>query len=170
MSLKTKTPRITANDLPESLARKYKTIYKARMSHTCKNLMIYCMDFRLEEALHQWLVDKGMDHDTDQVSLAGAIKDLVSPQNPGEAEMILKQIGLSADLHNIERVVLVNHTDCGGYGGKKAFDHNDEAEKTKHSQDMRRAKEIIQDKWPHLEVMMVLADIKHDGTIKFLEM
>ena len=137
------------------------------MSHTCKNLVIHCIDFRLMDQLFEWLKNNQMVVDTcDEVAVAGAIKDLVSPQNPGEVEFILKQIDISAKLHQIDRVIIMNHTDCGAYGGKGAFSNYQE-EESRHLQDMRRAEEIIKDRWSNLETMLVLADIKPDGKIDF---
>ena len=137
------------------------------MAHTCKNLVIHCIDFRLMDQLFDWLKTKEMVVATcDEVAIAGAIKDLVEPKNSGEAEFILKQIDISAKLHKIERVILMNHTDCGAYGGHSAFS-NEKEEEGRHLKDMNQAKKIILSRWPHLKVMLVLADIKDDGTIEF---
>lgn len=137
------------------------------MSHTCKNLVIHCIDFRLMDRLFEWLKYKEMAVNTcDEISIAGSIKDLVHPQNPGESEYILKQIEISAKLHKIERVIIMNHTDCGAYGGKGAFDSQISEEAT-HIEDMRVAERIIKNKWPNLDIMLVLADIKTSGKIDF---
>ena len=137
------------------------------MSHTCKNLVIHCIDFRLMDQLFEWLKNNEMVVDTcDEVAVAGAIKDLVSPQNPGEAEFILKQIEISAKLHQIERVIIMNHTDCGAYGGHSAFSGPEEEEKGQ-IEDMRKAEKIIKERWPSLKTMLVLADIQENGKINF---
>ncbi|PIR66923.1 MAG: hypothetical protein COU51_01300 [Parcubacteria group bacterium CG10_big_fil_rev_8_21_14_0_10_36_14] len=122
------------------------------------------------DQLFDWLKNEQMVVDTcDEVAVAGSIKDLVRPQNPGEAEFILKQIEISARLHKIERVIIMNHTDCGAYGGKSAF-NGDEDEERGHLEDMRKAGEIIKNKWTHLEIMLVLANLNPNGKIDFRKM
>jgi carbonic anhydrase len=95
--------------------------------------------------------------DSDEISVAGAIKDLL-----GEArDFLLKQIDISTRLHGINRVILVAHEDCGAYGGKRAFS-SDEAEFSKHKEDLAKAKEIILTKFPDLEVDFVFARIREE--------
>lgn len=79
------------------------------------------MDFRFGEAIKNWLKEKGLLNNCDIVSLTGASKGLVSPKNPAEPEIILRQIEISSNLHKISQVILMNHTDCGAYGGRDAF-------------------------------------------------
>jgi len=113
------------------------------------------------------MVKEGLMGDSDEVSVAGGIKDLL-----GEAkDFLLKQIEIAKRLHGIKRVILVAHEDCGAYGGKKAFT-NEEAEFSKHKEDLVKAKEIILTKFPDLEVDFVFARIKEENgknKIWFLE-
>lgn len=138
------------------------------MSHHCKALIIHCMDFRFGEAIKNWLKEKGLLNNCDIVSLAGASKGLVSPKNPAEPEIILRQIEISSNLHKISQVILMNHTDCGAYGGRDAF-ASGEAEHSQHLSDMQKAKKIILQKFPELEIKIVLAKINPLGQITFEE-
>jgi len=132
------------------------------MGHACKNLVIHCMDFRLMKDIRCWLQSKGLVGDTDEVSVAGATKDLVAPDWPSSREVILKQIRFSYDLHNMRRVILMHHTDCGAYGGHKAF-ANELEEERRHICDMKTAANAIKVRWPDIEVKMVLIKIKESG-------
>jgi len=62
----------------------------------------------------------------------------------------------------------MHHTDCGAYGGHKAF-ANLEEEKAKYLADMEKAREVIKSVVPDLEVKFVLADIKDDGSVMIEE-
>jgi len=73
---------------------------------------------------------------------------------------------LSHDLHKTDTVILMNHTDCGGYGGREAFDGDRGTERQQHIKDMRRAKEKLVAKESGLQVEMLLADIKDDGSVR----
>ncbi|MBI5222334.1 MAG: carbonic anhydrase, partial [Candidatus Magasanikbacteria bacterium] len=68
------------------------------MSHHCQALILHCIDFRFHEAIINWLKEKGLANNCDIVSLAGASKGLISPKNPTEPEIILRQMEISSNL------------------------------------------------------------------------
>ena len=138
------------------------------MSHTCKSLILHCTDFRFGEAIKKYLEDNRLMNNCDIVSLDGAVKNLVSPANPGYVEMVLRQIEISQRLHHISKVILMNHTDCGAYGGRDAFEST-EAEFKQHVEDMKKAKKVIADRFDGLEIKMVLAKIAPLGQVVFEE-
>lgn len=105
----------------------------------------------------------------DLVALAGAAKNLVEPKEPGDSEMVLRQIEISQRLHHISQVILLNHTDCGAYGGREAFESS-EAELKRHQDDLTKAKDIILRRFPDLEVKLMLAKITPLGQISFEEL
>jgi len=125
------------------------------MSHTCKNLIIHCIDFRLMDDIYAWLRENGFAGDCDTVSLAGASKDLLDSDRPEYGDFILKQIRISHDLHKMRRVILMHHTDCGAYGGRKAFGDALEEER-RHIHDMQEASRKIKSRWSDVETVLVL--------------
>jgi len=129
------------------------------MAHTCKGAILHCIDFRLGPAVKGWLEKEGLLGDCDIVSVAGATKDFAFP---------LSQLELSNRLHATSTVILMNHTDCGAYGGRAAFD-SDDAETETHFSAMDAAKKALLEKLPDLEVRTVLARIKADGGVEFEE-
>jgi len=129
------------------------------MAHTCKAAILHCIDFRLGPAIKKHLEEKGLLGDCDIVSVAGATKDFAFP---------MAQLELSNRLHETSRVILMNHTDCGAYGGRAAFD-SDEAETEAHFSAMAEAKKALIEKIPTLEVSTVLARINEDGSVTFEE-
>ena len=100
--------------------------------------------------------------------VAGAAKNLVSPQESGDKEFILRQIGISKKLHHIREIILMNHEDCGAYGGRTTFSSAEE-ERKRHFEDMQRAASLIRKTHPDLTVKAVLATIDHAGKIEFKE-
>lgn len=110
------------------------------------------------DPIFQYLKERGLTGTCDQVSIAGAIKAIAeNPQGP-EAQVLFKQIQLSKELHHIETVILMNHTDCGAYGGRKAYTTLAE-EREKHIADMRAVREYILTRFSDLSIETVLADI-----------
>jgi carbonic anhydrase len=71
------------------------------------------------------------------VGFAGSTKDL---------ETIVNQIDISVRLHSIKEVHLIHHEECGAYGA--------ESTPEKHSEDLRKAQNIILSKYPDLKIKL----------------
>jgi len=132
------------------------------MAHTCSTLVLHCIDFRLGNAIKEYLEKNNYLGDCDIVSVAGAAKNIASPADTSARVFVLNQIAISKRLHNISRVVLMNHTDCGAYGGTSAF-ASDEAEKEHHRSEMMSARTIIHELHPELNISLALAHVAHDN-------
>lgn len=131
------------------------------MSHTCKNLLIRCMDFRLNGELDKWITKSELfDGGFDVISLAGASKDLIDG-NEEIKNNFLRHIGVSVDLHKVEKIIIFHHSDCGAYAQSYNFNSLKE-EKEKQLEDMEKAKEIILEKYPEVEVIFVWGELKDD--------
>ncbi|MDD2786213.1 MAG: hypothetical protein PHS79_05010 [Patescibacteria group bacterium] len=117
------------------------------------------MDFRFGSKMKEFMAEKGLMNDADMVAFAGSAKNLVNPETQAFA---LRQIEISKTLHEMKVVHLMNHTDCGGYGGKAAF-ADEAAEYDELTGDLKEAKNVVLAKWPDLEVKLWLAHIKEDG-------
>jgi len=138
------------------------------MSHTCKSLLMQCMDFRFGSKMKEFMSEHVLMDDADLVSIAGSAKNIVEPDTQAFA---LRQIEISKTLHEMKEVNLVNHLDCGAYGGRKAFE-SDKAEYAKLTGDLRQARDILKNKWPDLGVKLWLAHIEekdHEAKIWFEE-
>ncbi len=138
------------------------------MSHNCKALILHCIDFHFGKAIKKYLEDNQLLGDCDIVSVAGATQNIAAPKSETDREFILRQIDISKQLHNIGKIILMNHTDCGAYGGRKAFS-SDEEEKRRHASDMKTAKKIILEKYPDLRVKIILTKINDVHEITFEE-
>lgn len=122
------------------------------------------MDFRFVAGLQDFLRKEGMEHSFDLVSLAGAAKTFVSPQNEAERALLLRQIEISQRLHAIQEVWLINHRDCGAYGGAMAF-ASPEDELTTHTDDLNASRSLIQKQFPALRVRLFLAALHEDQSV-----
>lgn len=118
------------------------------------------------KGIRGYLDEQGMTGDCDLVSLAGAAKNLASPMAPEHRVTLEKQIELASKLHGIKTLTLMNHTDCGAYGGAAAFASSDE-EKVTHGEELRAAREIVKAIHPDVEVRLVLAVIDAKGEVTF---
>lgn len=103
------------------------------MDHKTEAILVTCIDFRLQEAINKWIEKNFAPKTFDRVALAGGVKSL---------DTIMGQIEIAHQLHHINKVVLVNHEDCGAYG---------EAGTTqKHAEDLRAARTKVKEAYPDL--------------------
>jgi carbonic anhydrase len=116
------------------------------------------MDFRVMSETRRWMLDQGLLGDCDVVSLAGASKEIADGNNEA-MDIMLKQINTSCRLHQACKVYLVHHSDCGAYKSSYRF-ASDEEEKEKQLEDMEKAKQIIREKFPHVDVVKVWAQLQ----------
>lgn len=117
--------------------------------HSCASLVLRCIDFRIPpKNLSELLTTAGICHDGDYdlVSVAGAGKDLLSP-DAAEKEFILKQIRISKKLHEIKNIYILMHDNCGAYGIADAA----QEEKTQ-SEHLHTIREQLIKEFPDIQV------------------
>ena len=113
-------------------------------------LLLSCIDFRFQKMIEDFMeIDQKALKAFDRVTIAGGVKQIVHPDNPAIKDFILSQINISIKLHDPESIYLMNHEDCGAYGI-----NNDLAI---HTEDLREAKKIIQEIYPHKTIKLFQA-------------
>ena len=103
--------------------------------HVTQAIVVHCMDFRLQKSINDWLQGTFGVGEYDRLSVAGSVFDL---------DFVMKQVKLSHDLHEIKKVVLINHEDCGAYGTQNSPE--------RHADDLRHAAQRIEKEIPGIEV------------------
>lgn len=114
------------------------------MAHDIKALLITCMDYRFIDSFYAEAQDLGIEHSYDRVALAGDIKNIVKPAQPQDAELMLRQIEISHELHHIKEVVVISHQNCGAYPELAGLSEEDEL--AAHRTDLLEAKRIIEER------------------------
>ncbi len=110
------------------------------------SIVISCIDYRFwPEAL---LILRKKYGDFDLIQLAGSIKNLLSSKKEHKITL-LDHIEKAIKLHHPQKIILINHLDCGAYGGSKNFSSLKEEIKF-HNQELKKAANIIKKKFPHL--------------------
>lgn len=135
-----------------------KTSFKFKNVHTCEAVVISCIDFRFWKETLEFVEKKLEIKSFDFPSLPGSAKAI----NEGN-ELALGCIGVPCDLHHVKKVVIVNHCDCGAYGGSSKFEGNSESEQKFHEEELQKAKSIILEKYPDKEVVLVYAKLVDEG-------
>ena len=135
------------------------------MSHKKAQAIIQtCIDFRFRKALNDFIENELNLYDVDLKTDGGGVKKIVE-EGPIR-DWIFANYQIAFDLHGVERVILINHQDCGAYGGSQAF-QGEEDEIAKHEIQLRHATSVIRAKFPTKQIEAYLALINSDGEVSF---
>ena len=131
------------------------------MAHYCEAALITCEDFRLHQRKdgRNYIAEfiKNIGTDCDLITRAGGIQDIVRPKDKSYCDCLLRDSGVSAKLHNAKTVYIINHADCGAYGG---FNFQaGEKEFARHKKDMIKAKSEILKEFPELSIKLYYGEL-----------
>jgi len=109
------------------------------------------MDGRFIKRTIDWVSDKtgGVFDFRTEVGSSKIILD-----SEPDRERFFNLVDCSISLHNIKEIWLIDHIDCGAYGGSKQFP-NESEEKEFHIERLNQAQEIVIEKYPDLKVKKV---------------
>ncbi|MBD3218940.1 MAG: hypothetical protein GF310_11750 [candidate division Zixibacteria bacterium] len=125
----------------------------------CNNLILHCMDYRLQDTIDDWVKKKGLNGKIDRISMGGPCKDM---------EFAMKFIKICIEKHGVKNVYLTQHEDCAGYGGHSAFTSID-SEREQLVDDMMDLKANIKLQYPDVEVHTILMQ-EDDGGWDMVDM
>jgi carbonic anhydrase len=141
--------------------------FKYKGVHTCEAVVLACIDFRFWKETMKFVEEEMGIESYDFPKMPGAAKAVNDCQN--EVDVPMMCIGVPCDLHHVKKIVIVNHSDCGAYGGSAQFNGDDDAEQRFHEGELKKAKEKILKYYPGKEVVLVYAKLVDDGeNIEFL--
>jgi carbonic anhydrase len=104
------------------------------MVHTCEAVVVHCIDFRLQHFLNDWLEKRFGKQNYDRISWAGGVMEFA---------IVKTQIQKSQQLHNVKKIILINHEDCGAYGPMGT--------KERHVSDLAYAEEAVKSLYLQVE-------------------
>ncbi len=128
-----------------------------RESYQCDAAVVGCFDHRFDVGFREFLKKIGVRH-PDCIQVAGGAKCIASPARDSDREFIFDQIRTSMRLHGTKRVILMVHSDCGGYGGLAAFKGDTKAEAAHHEQELRGAATRLAEAVPGIEIQTCFVD------------
>jgi carbonic anhydrase len=133
----------------------------ARAGSRTKALVLSCIDFRFLTAERYFLAGRDLWGNYDWTALAGASLAVTGFPHPADAEAFWDQLDLSYRLHNIEKVIILDHQDCGAYAAMidQNLSKDPQRELQVHTDYLNQAFELIRDRYPHLEVELYLATL-----------
>lgn len=142
--------------------------WRVRAAGKTDVLLLSCMDFRLMDDIGRYMAERGFHEKYDHLVLAGASLGAVNDKYPAWRKTFWDHVDLAVQLHQIERLVVMDHRDCGAYRllvGAEQVD-TPEKETAAHAQQLAALRSITQDRYPNLKVETLLMGL--DGKVEAL--
>jgi len=136
------------------------TVNDATLRSDCDTLFITCIDYRFAAANQDFVNETlKLKDNYDHISIPGSICNLVNPETQ---DLVFSKFASSVNLHLINRVVVISHKDCGAYGGSVSFG-SELCEYETICNDLKKARALLIEKYPPLEVTLFLESLQQDG-------
>ena len=128
--------------------------------HHCPAAVLSCIDFRFWPTIVEYIKNELGVADFDFPSVPGAAKAI----NDGEPDgLAMSCVTIPVQLHAAQKIIIVNHADCGAYGGASKHE-SIEVEVEFHKQELLKAKAKILAKHPEMEVILLFAKLVDNGS------
>ncbi|MDA8567639.1 carbonic anhydrase [Candidatus Pelagibacter bacterium] len=127
------------------------------MKSKYKAMVLSCMDPRFQNLVHNFLKKKKLTGKYSAFTIAGAAVGVTHSKFKKWHNTFYDNLATSIQLHKIEKLVIINHKDCGAAkiaNGKKEF--NPENEKNIHKNSFSKIKKEIKKRFPKLKVELNL--------------
>jgi carbonic anhydrase len=132
-------------------------------------LLLSCIDYRLVNETEAYMAGRGLRDKYDHIILAGASLGAHNDKFPAWGQTFFDHVDVAIKLHNIHKVIIMDHRDCGAYKVFLGLDNltkEREKETKVHLEHMEYLAGVIQKQHPDLEVEMLLIDL--DGKVEKL--
>ena len=123
------------------------------MKKKFKAMVLSCIDPRFQNLTHNHLKKKKLTGKYSAFTIAGAAVGVTHNKFKQWHKTFYDNLATSIQLHKIEKLIVINHKDCGAAkiaNGKKEFIHVNE--KKIHQESFLKIKKQIKKKFPKLKV------------------
>ncbi len=137
----------------------------SREHYRAEACVAWCYDARFSSVYDAFLAERSLDvSKIDLVKGAGGAQALAA-ESGADRETFRSQIEKSIALHHTDRVILMVHMDCGGYGGSKTFGDDHQKEWDHHIAELEKAAMFVRAEFPEIKSIEIwIADF--DGMHK----
>jgi len=110
-------------------------------------MCVTCIDYRFLNKDAAYVANElDLFKEADILALAGASLSGVSEMFKASVPAFWEQVGLASKLHSIQKVVVVDHRDCGAFNAEFGVPPNREAETEQHRKVMVRLQQAFKDR------------------------
>ena len=130
------------------------------MKKKFKAMVLSCMDPRFQPLVYSYLKKKKLTGKYSAFTIAGSAIGVTHNKFKKWHSVFIENLSTSIKLHRIEKLIVINHTDCGAAkiaNGKKEFTSINENKI--HILSFNKIKKIIKKKFPKLKIDLNLMSI-----------
>ena len=123
------------------------------MSKKFKAMVLSCMDPRFQPKIFNYLKKRKLSGEYSAFTIAGAAVGVTHSKFKKWHNVFFDNLSASIQLHKIEKLIVINHQDCGAAkitNSKKEF--NDKIETNIHKASFKKLKSTLTKKFPKLKV------------------
>lgn len=119
--------------------------------HISTGLVLECIDYRFIEKNHKFLKDNFINTFFDHFSLAGS--SLGFNNNKNWRKTCIDNINLAVKLHNIKKIVIIEHSDCKAYlETYNNLRHDQDREKEYHISNIKQCVKFLKRIYPNINI------------------
>ena len=130
------------------------------MSKKYEAMVLSCMDPRFQKPVHKYLKEKKLTGKFSAFTIAGGSIGVTNEKFKKWHSTFWENLETSINLHKINKLVVINHKDCGAAkiaNGKKEF--SPAIEKKIHRDSFSKIKKQIKKRFPKLKVELNLISL-----------
>jgi carbonic anhydrase len=130
------------------------------MKKNYKVMVLSCLDPRFQSIIFDYLNKKKLNGKYSSFTIAGAAIGVTSSKFKKWHKTFWDNIDISIKLHNIKKLIVINHRDCGVakfINGKKEFSELNE--KKIHKKSFEEIKKSLKNKYTNLSIELNLISL-----------
>ena len=130
------------------------------MKSNYKAMVRSCIDPRFQPIVYNYLKKKKLTGKYSAFTVAGAAVGVTANRFKKWHKVFWENFDTSVKLHNIKKLIVINHRDCGAakiINGKKEFSKVNETKVHKNS--LQKIKKIFKKKYPKLSIELKIISL-----------
>jgi len=130
------------------------------MKSNYKAMVLSCIDPRFQPIVYNYLKKKKLIGKYSSFTIAGSAVGVTANRFKKWHKVFWENFDTSVKLHNIKKLIVINHQDCGAakiINGKKEFSTINETKV--HKTSFQKLKKIFKKKYPKLKIELKLVSL-----------
>jgi carbonic anhydrase len=130
------------------------------MKPNYKAMVLSCIDPRFQTIVYNYLKKKKLSGKCSAFTIAGSAVGVTANKFKSWHKVFWDNFDTSVKLHNIKKLIVINHRDCGAVkiiNGKKEFSRTNETKVHKNS--FQKIKKIFKKKYPKLSIELKIISL-----------
>ena len=132
------------------------------MKPNYKAMVLSCIDPRFQPIIYSYLKKKKLTGKYSSFTIAGSAIGVTANKFKRWHKTFWDNLSISVKLHNIKKLIVINHRDCGAakiINGKKEF--SDINETKVHRNSFQKIKKIFKKKYPKLSIELKIISLNN---------